>query len=262
MKQLEKKVLIKAIVIITIAFLAPQICRAQETAYLSDLGQAPFSAEGIGSNLWLGVTFKTGTNTGGYFLDAFQLSMANEESAGGRPGGFSVTLYSDESADMWSVPENSVATLGGSVDPATAGVYTYTPSSNLTLSPDTFYSVVITASTPYIGPEAAPMGYLWNYIYLPNLLTYNPTGGWHDWNSDLSHDGVNWVAVPRDTFLYSIIAEPIPEPGVLSLSVVAGFLFALHRRKQTIIARAFLFRTLVSKKSFWKRWSCRRDLAV
>jgi hypothetical protein len=253
MKQLKKKVLIKAIFIITIAFLAPQICRAQETTYLSNLGQTPVGAEGIGSNLWLGVTFKTGTNTGGYFLDAFQLSMANEESAGGRPGGFSVTLYSDESADRFPVPGNRVATLGDSADPATAGIYTYTPPDNLTLSPNTFYSVVITASTPYIGPEAAPMGYLWSFMDSPNPLAYNPSDGWYDWNWDVSHDGVNWVAVPRDTFQYSIIAEPVPEPGVLSLSVVAGFLFAMHRRKQTIIARIFLFRTLVSKKSFWKR---------
>jgi hypothetical protein len=253
MRRLEKKFFMSAIVIITIAFLAPQICRSQETTYLSSLGQTPYGAEGIGSNLWLGVTFRTGTNTGGYSLDAFQLSMANEESAGGRPGGFTVYLYSDASGGLFPVPGNRIATLGGSADPATAGIYTYTPASSLTLSPASFYSVVITASTPYIGPQAAPMGYLWNFMYLPNSSAYDPIGGWHDLSVDVSNDGVNWTSSPRDTFLYSIMAEPVPEPGTLSLSLVAGFLFVLNRLKQALMSGIFLFRIFVSKKAIRKQ---------
>ena len=220
------------ILVLTAAFLATQITRAQQTTYLSNLGQTPTGVEGVGSNFWWAASFKTGANTGGYLLDSFQLSMANESSAGGTPAGFTVGLYNTEmtgQGGIFYIPENNLVTLDGSANPSTAGIYTYTPPSDFTLSPDSFYSMVVTANTPYIGPQAASEGY-----EIPDTTTfaYGPIDGWSAWNTSFSRNGVNWFDGLGGFFIYSITAEPVPEPGTLGLSL-SGTLFFIRRYWKT-----------------------------
>jgi hypothetical protein len=263
---MKKELLIKTIVVIAIAFLVPQVCRPQETTYLSNLGQSPAGALGIGNNSWWAAGIVTGTNNGGYLLDSIQLSMADGYLTGDTPDNFTVMLYATAPGGF-HLPENNIATLEGSANPATAGVYTYTPASSLTLSPNSFYSIVLTSGTPFIAPEYVsvgppPSGYLWNFSNSTNPYVYNPSGGWFSPYTYHSNDGMNWSS-DLGTFLqFSITAEPVPEPGFLSLSIMASLLFALHRRKQTMMACIFLFRTFISKKAVWKQWSYRHGLAV
>ena len=64
------------------------------------------------------------------------------------PSGFTVAIYPvygfpDAPASLGS----SLGTLNGSADPSTAGVYSYTPTSSLTLLPNAGYFAVLTAGT-------------------------------------------------------------------------------------------------------------------
>jgi hypothetical protein len=255
---MKKELLIKTIVIIAIAFLATRICPAQETTYLSNLGQSPAGALGIGNNSWWAAGIVTGTNSGGYLLDSIQLFMANDYSAGGSPNNFTIMLYAT-APDGFHLPENNIATLEGSANPATAGVYTYTAGSSLMLSPDIFYSIVLTSGTPFIAPEYAsvgppPSGYLWNFSNSTNPYVYNPSGGWFSPYTYRSTNGINWSFDQGLFPQFSITVEPVPEPGILNLSIVASLLFALHRRKQAMRSGVFLFRIFVGKKNLWKRF--------
>lgn len=265
-EKMKKELLIKTIVAIAIAFLVPRICPAQETTYLSNLGQSPGGTLGIGNNSWWAAGIMTGTNSGGYLLDSIQLSMADDYSTGNSPNNFTVMLYAAAPGGV-HIPENSIAILDGSANPATAGVYTYTPASSLMLSPGSSYSIVLTSGTPFITPNPGgggppPSGYLWNLSNSTNPYVYNPSDGWFSPYTYHSTDGINWSAGLGTFPQFSITAEPVPEPGILSLSFVAGFLFVLYHRKQTAIPGVFLFRTFIFKKAVWKRWSYRHGFVV
>src|SRR5665213_2368961 len=111
-----KKHIINGVIIFAVGLLAPQIIQAQGTVYLSNLGQGIGSEIGVGSNSWLGASFQTGTNAGGYFLNSIQLEMGN---AFGSPSGFTALFYA-ASANL--NPGSMLGTLSGSSDPATSGI--------------------------------------------------------------------------------------------------------------------------------------------
>ena len=129
--------------IVLIGLLIRQSIMAQGTVYLSNLGQISAGNNPIGSNSWFAAEFITGSNPGGYSLDSVQLGMAN---ASGNPGGFNVAVYTDNGISG-ARPGGNIGTLTGSLDPLTAGNYTYTPASSLVLSPSTDYFIVLTAGT-------------------------------------------------------------------------------------------------------------------
>jgi hypothetical protein len=211
---------------VVIEFLSPRIIQAQGTTYLSNLGQPSASSNPLGSDSWMATGFMTGTNAAGYALDSTQLLMLD---AAGLPAGFTVSVYSAIGQDDFT-PLSSLGTLDGSLNPITAGVYTYNPSSTLTLSPITVYFIVATAGTP-----VATGGYEWsNTGTFP--ITYNPVGGWeapvgftHSANYQ-SSDGISWslrAGFPQ----FAVNATPIPEPGLLSLLGLGALSLLWHRRK-------------------------------
>ena len=215
------KTIINCIIGFAVALLAPQIVQAQGTmTYLSNLGQSPDGSNAVGSDSWLAALFGTGPNAGGYSLNSIQLGMAN---ASGNPSGFTVMLYSEVGVTGY-FPGSSLGTLDGSLNPTTAGIYTFTPASNLTLSPSTYYFIVLTA-----GTTVANGAYEWNAL---NTFSYNPSGGWGGVISWISNNGSLWTAhPPLDFSQFAINATVIPEPGVLSLFGLGGLGFLWHRRK-------------------------------
>lgn len=146
----------KTIIIFALGLLAQQITRAQGTVYLSNLGQGFGSDIGVGSNSWLTSSFQTGPSAGGYALNSLQLEMGN---AFGNPSGFTALIYA---ANAGLNPGSMIGTLSGPSDPATDGIYTYTDEANITLMPNSFYYIVLTAETPFVsGAVVSPIGYVW-----------------------------------------------------------------------------------------------------
>jgi len=212
------------IITVAMALLVSQTARTQGTAYLSNLGQSSSGSNPVGSNSWDAVLFQAGNNASGYTLDSIQLGMAD---ASGNPSDFTVMLYS-AIVLAGSFPGSSLGTLDGSLNPTTAGIYTYVPGSSLTLSPNTLYYLVLTA-----GTAVSNGAYQWDYASSP---AYNPSDNWGWGNGLRSSNGTSWSllgAYPNDYPQFAIDATAIPEPGILGLLGLGGFGFLWHRRKAT-----------------------------
>ena len=222
----------KMIIIFAVALLAPQVIQAQGTIYLSNLGQTPDGSLAVGSDSWLGEGFRTGTNVDGYVLDSVQFSMMD---ASGNPSGFTAMIYS-AIVNFAILPGSSLGTLNGSVDPATSGVYTYTPASSMALSPHTTYFIVLTA-----GTAIANGAYEWG---LAGTYSYNPTDGWAVGNHqgtigvfDSSLDGSSWNLGNQGNLQFAINATAIPEPSPSWLVLLGSGVFIYARRNHKSKAR-------------------------
>jgi hypothetical protein len=231
-----KKQIIIGIIVFAGGLLSPQITQAQGTTYISNLGQSSTNSAAVGSDSWLAMSFATGTNTGGYQLNSIGLGMAN---ATGNPSGFTVMLYSAIFEGDEAYLGSSLGALNGSLNPVVGGVFPYTPTSNLTLSPNTVFFIVLTA-----GTAIANGVYEWaNTSEAP--LTYNPIGGWFapigvvridDYQSS---NGSSWSVFPNfPEFAINANALPaVPEPGIYALLSLGGLCF-LGLRKRVIRAQS------------------------
>jgi len=224
-----KNLIIGGIIVFAVGVLAPQILQAQGTIYLSNLGQPSAGSLAVGSDSWLAAGIYTGNNADGYSLNSIQLAMTD---ASGDPSGFTVMVYANGN-DFGFSPGSTLGTLNGSTNPATAGIYTYTPAANLTLLPRTAYYIVLTA-----GTAVANGAYGWSYGGYAGVNTYNQIGGWVSLGDaygpgtvDTSTDGLSW-GENLDGFnpQYAIDATPVPEPSVLALLVGGAAAFFDRRR--------------------------------
>ncbi len=216
-----KRIISTSIIVFAVALLAPQITTAQgTTTFLSNLGQSSAGSNSVGSESWVAAGFYSGNNANGYFLNSVQLSMTDST---GNPSGFTVMLYAN-GTPTGVVPGSSLGTLTGSTDPATAGTYTYTAPSSLSLSPQTQYYIVVTAGTS-VGNGA----YEWSYAGANN---YNPSGAWSSsgaiWTSS---NGSSWATPTGGYLQFALDATPVPEPGVLGLFALGGLLVGFLRWK-------------------------------
>ena len=212
-----KRLFIGGIIALAVGLSAPPTTRAQGTTYLSNLGATPTGSIATGSDFWVAVQFVSGTNSGGYALDSIQLAMVE---ASGTPGGFSVMLYSDAGI-IGPRPGTILATLTGSPNPSTAGVYIYDAPADLILSPGTPYDIVLTSGTPV--PDGA---YQWSET---STFSYSLSDGWNGIFSNHSADGSSWRPGPGGCPLFAIDASPVPEPCVLAIFGLGGLW--LVRRK-------------------------------
>jgi hypothetical protein len=182
---------------------APLSSNAQSITYLDHPGSVINSGQAIQSDSWLGISFQTGTNSGGYSLDS--MTMYNAGIAG-NPSGFQFLLY----ADNMGVPGSEIELLSGA-SPTGVGNYTFT-SSGVTLAPNTVYWAVATAADSSISGNS----YYWAFD--PNAAT--TIDGW-SLGIDASSlgGGDSWYSSGGvgSPFTLSINAEPTPEPGAFSL---------------------------------------------
>ena len=216
-----KNIVISGVIVLVVALLAPQIVQAQGTIYLSNLGQPSAGSLAVGSDSWQAAIFTTGTNADGYVLNSIQLAMTD---ASGTPNGFTVMLCGVGNFPGAPLPGSSLGTLSGSTDPATGGIFTYTPVSNLTLLPYEYYFIVLTA-----GTAVANGAYEWSHA---GTYSYNPSGGWETYADILqSSNGSYWTSASTIDAQFAIDATAVPEPGVFGLFGLGGLFLAWHRRK-------------------------------
>jgi len=210
------------IIVLAVALSAPQIVHAQGTTYVSSLGLTSTGSASVGSDSWLAMTFFTGTNSAGYSLDSIQLRMAD---ALGNASGFRVMIYNNGAWPGGVNPGTNLCTLNGSLDPVTAGVYTYSPASSLALSPRTAYFIVLTAGTPVANGT-----YEWS-VTSPGAPSVSD-----GWGANLalrsSTDGLNWRFPTPYTFAqFAITGTPVPEPTAIALLALGGGFLLWHRRQ-------------------------------
>ena len=224
-----RKLIISGIIASVFGLLAPQILQAQGTTYLSNFDQSSVGSLAVGSDSWVAGIFETGTNPSGYVLNSIQLAMTD---ALGSPGGFTVMLYAPASGSP--LPGRSLGTLNGSLNPVTAGIYTFTPTAPITLPVEYVYNIVLTA-----GTAVADGAYEWSYA---GISSYNASGGWSTlagalggaWTS--TNGSLSWNGSDGSTFpQFAVNGSAVPEPGGLSLFVVGGFLLVWRRRKAKAI---------------------------
>jgi len=211
----------KIIVLFVTVLIASQIVQAQGTVYVSSLNPTSTGSPSVASDYWLAALFETGNNAGGYMLDSIQLGMAD---ALGNPSGFTVMLYAKSSFVGAILPGSSLGTLNGSANPSTAGIYAYTPASNLTLSPSTFYFIVLTAGTTIVNGS-----YEWSESAYPP----SASGDWSVDNAVLhSSNGTSgWSTTPYFGIAqFAITATPIPEPSPSWLLLLGSGIFIYARR--------------------------------
>ena len=217
----------KIIIVFALGLLTQQITQAQGTmTVLSNVNETAAGSLAIGSDSWLATVFTTGTNASGYTLDSIQLGMAD---ASGAPSGFTAMVYNGIFGGIGI--EGSIGTLDGSLNPAVGGIYTFIPDSNLMLSANTSYYVVLTA-----GTTVANGAYEWSYA---GTSSYNPIGGWSSsgdtWSSTNGRvSALSWQ--PTSSFTqFAINVTDAPEPGVLGLFGLGGLAFLWHRRKMKAV---------------------------
>jgi PEP-CTERM motif len=207
-----------------IVFFALQLIHAQGTTYLSNLGQSSTGSLAVGSDSWLAVDFTTGNNAGGYLLDSVQLAMAD---ASGNPNGFTVMIY-NALVGSGITPGDSLGTLNGSDNPSTAGIYTYTPTTDVMLSSHTIYFIVLTTETVVANGA-------YNLSYAATF-SYNPSGGWAVGNDESSvavfhssHNGLSWIGNDGN-LQFALNATAIPEPSASWLLLLGGGVLFYVRR--------------------------------
>jgi len=210
------------VVVVFASIQTPRLLQAQGTmAYLSNLGQASAGSVAVGSNSWVSFAFQTGSDASGYALNSVQLAMMD---ASGNPSGFTVFLYSATAVPGLGypyIPVSEIGTVNNSLSPTTAGIYTFTAVSNLTLAPNKNYCIVLTGGTG-IGDGA----YELNYTGATSNMINNDWVGLQ--TITISTNGLNTHPISSYTLAYDNLAQfainatVIPEPSLLGLLGLAA----------------------------------------
>jgi hypothetical protein len=215
-----KKNAIRGFFALALAIATMKNAVGQGTLYISSLSGTSTGTVPVGSDSWLAAAFITGANTGGYVLNSVQLGMTDSS---GSPSGFTAMIYAQSGTRIGIFPGSGIATLTGSTDPITAGIYTYIAPSGTSLSASTTYFIVLTSSTP-----SADGAYNWNESAFPPGVenwsvglngveqSANEISGW----SPTAYSGIAQFA---------IYATAAPEPGAVGLMVVGGLVVGWRR---------------------------------
>lgn len=206
-------------VVLTVELLVPQLMPAQGTLCVSNLEQTPIGGLYVGSDSWLAQGFETGTNAGGYSLNSVQLIM---NAASGSPSGFYVSIYNVSDISPYG-PQNSLGNLSGSANPSAGGLFTYT-ASDITLSPSTYYFILVNASRPI-----AQGAYDWSAVFGSSI---NNSDGWIiNMGYYSSPDGSSWQFSRSDTFQLAMYVTDVPEPEIYVLAGLGLAALVFWRRK-------------------------------
>lgn len=219
-----KKAITNVFVLLALGFLSVRELHAQgTTTFLSNISQPSTGSTAVGSNSWIATLFYAGTNPEGYLLNSIRLTMTDSS---GNPSAFTVALYSAPDILGGNSPGSDLGTLSGSANPTSAGVYTYSATSGISLSTGTPYFIVITA-----GTAVANGAYEWS---LAGVNSYNPVDGWAVTGGVSSGvlqsaNGSSWTSLSATYPQFAIDATAAPEPGVMGLMVVGGLIVAIRR---------------------------------
>jgi hypothetical protein len=225
----------KLIILFAIGLLTQQVTQAQGTAYISSVGQPSTGYYFVASNKWEAAMFATGTNAGGYALNSIQLGMADVT---GTPSGLTVMIYNqipNSQGQPGFIPGSSLDTLDGSLNPTTAGTYTYTNNANITLLPSTVYYLVLTAGTAITNGT-----YDWS---ITDPSSYTTSVGWEVFNNPSgpgqgalfrysTNSGSSW-SFSYANLQYAITATAVPEPSPSLLLLLGSgiFIYVCKRRR-------------------------------
>lgn len=196
---------------ILLGLLACRNSTGQGTTYVSNLDRPSVGSLAVGSDSWYAADFSTGKNAEWFVLNSVQLKMTN---ATGFPSDFLVTIHTNYNP-TFGRPGASLGELVGSSDPASPGIYTYTPLSPITLyGHGALYYIVVTA-----GTAVAEGAYRWNTV---SSYTYNPDG----WGAAYSYNSINGLAWIPNNFSpqFAVNATGTPEPTTGLFFFMAGFL--------------------------------------
>jgi hypothetical protein len=188
-------------IILMSALFPTSLTQAQGTLYVSNLEESTSGSYSFGGDFWIAQSFGTGTNVGGYSLNAIELLMGT---ASGSPSGFSVSVYSM----VVNYPGISLGNFSGP-DPAAGGVFEY-DAGGMLLAPHTGYFIVLTAATPiakgaysssFTTSFNADLSDHWGGVGFPY---YSP-------------NGLVWGRNGPGLFQFALYATPVPEPSALAL---------------------------------------------
>ncbi len=142
-------------------------------AFVGNLGTATtFGAlgnVGFGTHVQRATAFTTGNATNGYSLNGVTIQF---NAKNGSPADIVVAIHAADTSNSLNPAATATATLSGS-DPDTAGLYTYTCSTNCDLAKETTYFVVLSA------PSSPNNGYYRSRLTTSDDETPHPSGsGW------------------------------------------------------------------------------------
>ncbi len=188
----------------------PLLVSGQGTLYFSNLAETSTGSMVVGSDAWLTQSFRTGTNSAGYYLNSVQLLMG---ATTGNPSGFSVAIYTHDPNDI-RFPGSFLSSLSGP-DPAIGGTHRYN-STGIVLLPSTSYFVVLTAATPVSNGT-----YLWTGTSSFIAVSIDGWGGTGFHFS--SADGVAWSRIAGPFFQFGVNATAVPEPSMPAMVALGLF---------------------------------------
>ena len=175
----------------------------------------------VGSDSWIAQRFSVSSaDTNLYTLDRVELLL---DLPSGTPSDFGVSIY-EGGGTPGDGPQNQVATLTGSSDPTSAGIYNYA-AAGLTVSSATDYYVVVSAATPLsVG------SYTWSSTD-PSSFS---SGSWTIHNTQsVSSNGSDWSLQFRErTFQMALYATPVPEPTIFALLGLGSLVLVMVRRRE------------------------------
>ena len=167
------------------------------------------------------------TSAGSWTLDSVLLDV---ESFFGS-GSFAVSIYTDSGA----APGSLLATLSSNASPTTRQLYTYTPTSTLTLNGSTRYWIT---TLPVGGGE---------FLYSVYGTDGTPTGSWQVpagsalMTQDNASSWFNLSETEGFNFAFQINATsasaPVPEPGTWAAAALlaGGAAFMRWRKRRTVV---------------------------
>jgi hypothetical protein len=150
-----------------------------------------------------------------HFLENVQISLD-------LPG----NTATDLKLELWSgdtnLPDTMLNSLNTTVNPASSGVFTYTPDTLTLLASNTTYWVVLSV-------ESGDGQYEWNVTRSPAQSGVGAIGGL------ATFFGGSWSASPAsDRGILAVNAMPIPEPASIQLVGLAALAFILFLKMKAV----------------------------
>jgi hypothetical protein len=178
----------------------PQLIRGQGLVYLSNTNQTIIN-EGNWTAGMIQIPFTTGANTPGYLLNSVTVLFANNN----------IPVLTTADISDYSI---FYTYFQSGVEVGSAGYYTLTPDTPLSLAANTPYLMMVFTADPFVSVN-------WNYITSSAVTSVD------NWSASLS-DGAE---IP----LFAISATPIapaPEPTVVSFVCLGAFVSILFRKRR------------------------------